>query len=148
MLHHHFLIFLADDKVFILKMEKEELKNYRGYHTPGQSKFKQRAKNAIYISNANSFLHEITKSTIALILHKYGDFNFTDEVKDALKALDVAVNYSIKDWKEDPNLIVTEAVPNGDGKRRVDIVNCTKDDRWEVETDHKVKKENAITIYI
>jgi len=129
-------------------MEKEELKNYRGYHTPGQSKFKQRAKNAIYISNANSFLHEITKSTIALILHKYGDFNFTDEVKDALKALDVAVNYSIKDWKEDPNLIVTEAVPNGDGKRRVDIVNCTKDDRWEVETDHKVKKENAITIYI
>ncbi len=42
---------------------------------------------------------------------------------------------------------VTEAVPNDRPKRRVDFVNLTKDEEFEVETNRRVKKDGATTIY-
>ena len=43
---------------------------------------------------------------------------------------------------------ITEAVPNDRERRRVDFVNITKGEDWEIEADPKVKKEGAKTRYV
>lgn len=91
------------------------------YHTQGCPNFVKRAKNAIFISASNSLPHETKKLEICYELRKLG------------------INF------------ITEAVRNvkEDGKeRRVDIVNINTGEEIEIETDHKIKKEGATTIYI
>lgn len=43
---------------------------------------------------------------------------------------------------------ITEAVPNDNTKRRVDLVNLTTNTNHEIETDKKVKKPGAKTTYV
>ena len=49
--------------------------------------------------------------------------------------------------KEDKHFI-TESVPNERDRRRVDFVNLSEDIEYEVETNKKIKKKGAVTIYV
>ena len=43
---------------------------------------------------------------------------------------------------------ITESVPNNADRRRVDFINLTEDLEYEIETNKKIKKEGAVTIYV
>lgn len=88
--------------------------NMKKYHTPACSNYIKRAKNAVYISPANSIEHEIAK---------------------------LKVCYELRKNKND---FITEACRNkkdGNGKiRRVDIVNLDTGQEIEIETDPRRAK--------
>ena len=100
---------------------KARTENIKKYHTPGCQNYVKRAKNAVFISPSNSLKHELKKLEVCYELREQG------------------------------NVFITEAVRNKkeDGKdRRVDVVNLDTCDEIEIETDKKVCKPGAITIYI
>lgn len=101
--------------------KKNKTANMKKYHTPGCQNYVKRAKNAVFISPSNSLKHEMKKLEVCYELRKEGI------------------------------TFITEAVRNKkeDGKdRRVDVVNLDTGDEIEIETNIKVKKPGAITIYI
>lgn len=104
------------------KERKETIKrNWHKYHIPGCTPVHTLKRNCIFISTANGLKHELKKLEICYEIKKLG------------------------------GEFITEAVRNKkeDGKeRRVDIVNLVTADEIEIETNHKVKKPGAITIYI
>ena len=93
--------------------------NLHRYHVPGQVNTSL-TRNVIYISTANSLKHELKKLELCYALKKEGIEYITE----------------------------AERIKKGEAKRRIDIVNLVTGDEIEIETDKKVKKEGAITIYI
>ena len=126
--------------------KKVSYKNYNKYHKPGGANYQTVPKNAICISNANSAKHEIAKAVGAYMLHKFGDILFNDKIHAALEVIDEEVRNC--EMVEQSTDFITEAVPNNEGGRRVDLVDLKSNTRFEFETDHKIEKDNAITIYI
>lgn len=125
---------------------------YRQYHIPGQPSHYSVKKNAIFISNANSLKHELSKFLACYMIKKYSDVKFTKELIEGINGLANIFNIIFKDWKESHSEFITEACPNENKDRRVDIVNLINNDRIEIETDHRIKKaddgKNVVTIYV
>lgn len=101
--------------------EKENLKKY---HIPGQNNFCKRKVNQINLNGNCSLTHHLG-----------------------------VINECVNLLKENKSFI-TEAVPNEKNRtdRRIDIVNLSDlaypDGEIEIETDKKVKKVGAKTIYV
>lgn len=129
------------------RIEQENInRNHRSYHVPGCSSAHHPKKNAISTSRHNTIKHELWKAIGVIMLQRYGDLMATDKMKAAVDT----IQEEILDigFTEDPTDYWTEAVPNDAPNRRVDLVNGKNDDRFEFETDHSIRKENAITIHI
>lgn len=109
-------------------------------------------KNVISVSSGDipSIRHELAKSLGAIMLRRYSDVKFNPMIVAALKAIE----REIKDmgFVKSPASYITEACPNENKERRVDLVNIDTDTRYEFETSLKVKKVDdghlVITIYI
>jgi hypothetical protein len=120
---------------------------YRAYHIPGCPNYCRRPLNALVFSRANSNLHEISKSVAGLMIYKYGDVKITAPMIKAIRELADLIDVEMKDCEEAMNFI-SEAVPNDDPSRRVDIVRIEDNNRYEIETNHSIKKECCTTIYV
>jgi len=92
-------------------MKRLEIENYEKYHIPGCANYVRRPKNAIYISTANTIAHEFAKLKICYDLRKKG------------------------------RTIITEAVPNNNPKRRIDIVDLTTGEEIEIEKTGEFKSK-------
>ena len=129
------------------KMKSEQTRKL--YYTPGCNQIQTRPKNAMFLSVANSITHELSKSLGGYMLLKWGDIKFDRPLIDMLiKINDYVENVLMKDWPKNPSDFISEAVPIEDPKRRIDIVGLKMDARYEFETDPRIKKDNALTIYI
>ena len=123
-------------------------RNLRKYHIPSCSTSHHPKKNAIMISAANSIKHELAKCVGAIMIHRMGDVKFTSLVKEELESLSYAIELAVGPKFNDSIDFITEACPNNQGNRRVDLINLETEDKFEFETNHDVKKADAITIYI
>ena len=127
--------------------------NRRKYHTIGIPN-SLRAKNAVFISTQNSLKHELAKLLGGYMVRKYGDIKFNEDILLCLLALENCVNDSLEGFPKNPKNFITEACPNEEKDRRVDLVILEDNTRIEFESDHKIKKadnpsgEATITIYI
>jgi len=118
------------------------------YHTPGCAQFIKRAKNAVFFNNNNSVRHELAKAVGALMLGRYGDIKFSQELIDQLRIFANRISFETAGFKKNKTNFVTEAVPNKEPDRRIDLVNVDDNARYEFETNKKVKKKNCVTIYV
>jgi hypothetical protein len=101
---------------------KQKIKeNWHKYHVPGMPNYTTLKRNAIFISVANSLKHELKKLEVCYELKSLGKEFLTEAEKNTKK---------------------------GEPRRRVDVVDLVTGDEIEIETNHKIKKEGAITIYI
>ena len=132
-----------------MKLTKDELKNDNNYHVPGGSKVNDRVKpNVINISSANTIKHELAKCVGCLMLVNWGDIKFNEEIIRLINSFDDEVNKVFKFFPKQKSNFLTECVPNDNIKRRVDLVILKGDTKIEFETNHKIMKEDCITIKI
>lgn len=82
------------------------------------------------------------------MLRKWGDIKFSDDLNDALGQVQGCVKNIMKEFPKDKSDFITEAVPINEPLRRVDLVRLSDDQRFEFETDKKIKKDNCCTIYL
>ena len=128
-------------------MDKKERKNYHSYHIQGCSQIHTVKSNVIFLNNHNTVLHELGKCLGAIMVHKFGDLKFSPETVGALRVINEEVG-KLNLVKCESNFI-TEAVPNEDKSRRVDLVGLRDNVRFEFETDAKnIKKDNVITVLL
>ena len=120
----------------------------RLYHTTGCSKFIRRSKNAVYFNSGSSTKHELAKAVGGLMLLRWGDINFEEEILEKLEELSEEIDKAMLLFPRQKANFITEAVPNNEGSRRVDLVNIDDNTRYEFESNSKIKKDNCITIYI
>lgn len=135
------------------KMNKKEKlmeidKNRKLYTIPSGAAYQQRVKNAIHISPSNSVSHELGKALGAYMLRKYGDLKFSDSINQALKWIEEEVKEVMKEFPKEKANFITECVPKSEPNRRVDLVRLEDDQRFEFETNPKIKKDNACTVYL
>jgi len=112
-----------------LQRIKKEKETYEKYHTPGNSNFIRRPKNAVFLNPSNSLSHEVKKLEICYEFLSNGISFITEAVR----------NTKDKDGKY----------------RRVDIINLVTGDEIEIinkhESDFEIKeyRENgAIPIIV
>lgn len=132
-------------------MNKKEMKSEEHrklYRIPGGANYQLRSKNAIYISPGNSIKHELAKCIGAYMIRKWSDIKITDSVLRLLDALSSEIDFTMRYFDKDKSDFITEAVPKGDPKRRVDLVRLDDNTRYEFESSKRVKKDNCITIYL
>jgi hypothetical protein len=130
-------------------MKSDVLINNRKYHVQGCSLNNRPKINAVTFSNNETIRHVLGKTLAAYLIHKYGDIKIEEEVMLLIRRIDSLVEEDLmKDFVRDPHEFITEAVPNDNPKRRIDIVDLNTDTHIEIETDHSIKKEGAITIKI
>jgi len=127
-------------------MKKENY--WTKYSIPGCTAIHRIKKNTIFVSNANTVKHELSKCLGAILIHRYGDIIWDEEIIYYIKEIDAIVSEKYKDWPKNHSDFITEAQPNGERDRRVDLVNLKTNDRWEFESSKKIKKDNCFTIYI
>ena len=90
--------------------------------TPGSS-FKERPKNAVFVSKHETLRHFLGKCLGAYQAHKWGDVKVSEEMISILKLLESVTNFSFQGWDtKDGKEFVTEAVHKDVPKRRVDLV--------------------------
>jgi len=118
------------------------------YHTPGCSNIIKRAKNAVFFNNNNSVRHELAKAVSSLMLGRYGDIKFSPELKKQLRIFANTISFEMSGFKKNKTNFITEAVPNKEKDRRIDLVNIDNNTRYEFETNKKIKKDNCVTIYL
>jgi len=82
------------------------------------------------------------------MLLKHGDIKFTEETKKYIEFLSEKIKFDMKEFPKVKVDFITEACPNRELHRRVDLVKLDTDTRIEFETNHKVKKDNSLTVYI
>lgn len=130
------------------KQALQEIQTHSSYHVPGQAQFYTIKKNSVFINSNNTLQHEISKTIGALMLHKYGDIKWSIDLINAVEKVTDEIKKNMKGFTIQPTSFITEAVPNNEPDRRVDLVNLNNDVRYEFETDSKIKKDNCITIYL
>lgn len=128
------------------KLEAEQ--NRKKYKIPGGANYQLRTRNAIHISPSNSLRHELIKCIAAYQLRKFGEVKIGIDIIDTVRVLDKEFRVLTEDWLKQKVDFITEAVPKQEPDRRVDLVRLQDDTRFEFETNPKIKKEGAITIYI
>ena len=82
------------------------------------------------------------------MLGRYGDIKFSPELIDLLRIFANRISFEMSGFKKNKADFITEAVPNKESNRRIDLVNINNNTRYEFETNKKVKKDNCVTIYI
>ena len=123
--------------------------NWKSYHVPGMPVYTKLKRNAVFQAANITFKHEITKSLICHMLGKHGDFKITDKMKELIVALHDECVKEFKDWPKQKAEFITEACPNDQPNRRVDVVKLDDDTKIEIETNHKINKgDDCITVYI
>ena len=126
--------------------KKKILNNWRHYFTPGCPRTHRLKKNAIFLSKHSKIRHQLAKCLGSIMVKKFGDVKFNDAIIEYLILIEKEVeNIGLID---SPSEFITEAVPCEDKTRRVDLVELKNNVRFEFECDHKVRKENSVTIYI
>jgi hypothetical protein len=119
----------------------------RDYHIPGCSKTLHRPKNAIFISEKNSIQHELSKCIGAIQIQRFGDLKWDNRLKWLVNKISEVIDSN--GLIRNPSDFITEAVPNDEENRRVDLVNLSTGDRIEFEKDHSINKgKDCITIYL
>jgi hypothetical protein len=103
------------------KLNKIEMENYRHYHIPGCGNLNTLKLDAVFFNAHNTKAHEMKKAEICFELLQLGKHFLTEAEKNKCK---------------------------GEPTRRVDVVDLSSGDEIEIETNHSIKKEGAITIYI
>lgn len=103
------------------KLTKTEMENYRKYHIPSCGNLNRIKLDAVFYNIHNTREHELKKAELAWEIKKSGQHFLSEAERNKKK---------------------------GEPVRRVDVVNLTSGEEIEIETDHKIKKENATTIYI
>ena len=120
--------------------------NRRKYLTPGTISL-LRPKNAVFISSANSFKHELAKTIGALMLQRYGDIKFDEELVKRISDIGYYITTELmNEFPKSNEPFITEAQYNKN--RRIDLVRLRDNQHFEFETDHTIKKEGAFTFYI
>ncbi len=119
--------------------------NRRKYLTPGTISL-LRPKNAVFLSTANSIKHELSKTIGALMLQRYGDIKFDEELVDAISHVSEMIEDKMKEFPKSNEPFITEA--QLDKSRRIDLVRLRDNQHFEFETNHTIKKEGAFTFYI
>ena len=104
--------------------------------------------NVVYFNKGNTLKHELAKALGALQILKYGDVKFNQRILDALQAIQEECASAFIVETIENQFFLTEAVPVDNPERRVDLVSLNLDSHIEFETDHTIKKSNAVTIYI
>jgi len=133
------------------KETKENVKrHWLLYHIPSMSNIHRIKRDAIFVSNINTFKHELAKSLGAIMIKRFGDVKFNDKIIEAISLIDKEI--ATFGFTKNPSSFLTEAERNlrkGEPRRRVDLINLVTGDELEFETNHKIlKKEGAITILI
>jgi len=137
-------------------LEKQRLSKIYNSYSPTCAKgdsYKTCKKNAVMMHAGIKLNHEICKAVGALMIQRYGDVQFPDELINRIDNLAAHVEDLFKAWPEVHTHFITEACVTG-GKRRIDLVNLSNDDRIEFENDHAVDKRDehddvrTITVYI
>ena len=131
--------------VKILREQKKN-NNWFKYHIPGCSNIHRIKKNVIFISDTNTIRHELAKSLGAIMLSRFGDIKFNARMIAYLTIIDEEIK--LMNFAKNPTDFLTEAVPNSDSSRRIDLVSLKDCTHYEFETNHKIKKDGAVTIYL
>ena len=120
--------------------------NYRSYSPTRGNRLLNCKKNVIHIGSNELIRHELSKCVGAIMIHKWGDVKFDDRLIDDIKDMADGIESIFKDWDKDTTDFLTEAWSCKE--RRIDLVNLKINDHIEFETNHKISKDGAITIYI
>ena len=115
----------------------EEAEVYKRYHVPSMPNYAHRPKNALFISRANSVLHEGGKFLAAYMVRKWGDVKITPSMVLLLQQLDAEVSLVMKDFPKESANYVSECVPNSEPDKRVDVLKLFGEVKYELETDRR-----------
>jgi len=112
-------------------------KVYRGYHIPGQSNLHTIKQNAVFYNTDSTPRHEITKAVVCYAIKKWGDIKFTEELRQSILLVEIALMKAQKGMAEEGTGFLTEAEKSINGtKYRRDIVQLNPEGTvWEIETD-------------
>ena len=128
---------------------KSELDTNRNlYKIPGGNNYQLRSKDAVYFASNETIKHAMAKALAGIMIKKWGDVKFTQPILTALKVLSEITNDEFREWPKAKGHFITEAVIKKQPDRRVDLVNLETNDLIEFETNKKIKKEGAVTIYL
>jgi len=131
-----------------LELKTERETTWKSYHVPSMPNYTKLKKNAVFLAANNTYKHEISKALGALMLIKHGDIKFTNELISSINHLDKCAKAAMEGFPKQKAEFITEAVPNAEPNRRVDLVKLDDDTRIEFETNPKVEKDNCITVRI
>ena len=135
-----------------MNQKTEVRKNFNSYMPPGGHPFQTVKRNVVFISSANSLRHEIAKLIVSYMIHKYGDVKWNKYISESLKYIESSMELLMKDFPKVKTDFLTEAVPTSNRDRRVDVVNLSTNDRFEIETSKLACKQDedayVTTIYI
>lgn len=130
--------------------KKEIIRKHYNQYSPNSDKgqrYKTCKKNAVLINSKDTIKHELSKSIGAIMIHKYGDVKFDNNLIEKINIISEYISEILfSKWDENHTDFITEAWPNTE--RRVDLVNLRTNDHIEFETNKKIKKDDAVTIYI
>jgi hypothetical protein len=122
-------------------MKKNEQLHARRFHPPGHSNYHNIKPNVIFINSGSLIRHELSKALLAIQIHKFGDYLFNDTIKKAIKTIEKEIKN--QGFSKNPTSFLTEACPNSEPNRRIDIVQLSDITRIEIETNPKEQKEAA-----
>lgn len=112
-------------------MKKSILENWRSYHVPGQGHYKTRARNAVHLNSNNTIEHELAKCIGGIMLNRYGDIKVDEIVRKEISMMAQVIRTAFGPGSFESHEFISEAVPNEDSARRIDIVDINTDDRFE-----------------
>jgi len=131
------------------KLTELEKQNWYKYHKNGGTNLTRCPLNVIHIGN-ESIKHELSKCLAGITLRKYGEIYFDKMVIDLITQIENIIEY--QKYMKNPVNFITEAVPNNNKKRRVDLVRLDTGEKIEFETNKKIdkgfKEIGVKTIYI
>ncbi len=120
---------------------------YNNYHIPGCSHHTTLKQKAVFVAQNVTIKHELSKCLGALMIQRYGDVFFDEEI---IKHLNIIQDLVLtKKLPSEIHNFITEAAPNKQAfdengrkiPRRVDLVDIDTGVRYEFETNHKICKK-------
>ena len=131
------------------KLTDLEKQNWYKYHKNGGSNLTRCPLNIIHIGN-ETIKHELHKCLSGITLRKYGEIHITESIKNAINTIESEI--LSQQFMKNPVNFITEAVPNNNKKRRIDLVRLDTGEKIEFETSFKIDKSKleigVKTIYI
>ena len=130
--------------------------NRKKYVVTEGSNFKFRSKNGVFFGNNEKINHILAKTLGGVMIIKWGDIKFTDEILIKIKDLAKAVETEFKAFPKVKRNFITEAVPKlktlkdkgVNESRRIDLVRLEDEEWFEWENKKSENKDNSITTYL